>query len=120
MAKQTTKHQQQTPSTNERLTKTVSFRLDLYNYSLLQQRAAADKTKLGPWVGSEILHILAQEESEGNTPERLAVLENEVSVLRQQLRLGIEAILLAIVTGKRMTIQDTKEWVAANLGAEHQ
>ena len=48
-------------------------------------------------------------------PERLATIEAELAELRTDLALAVETILLAVVTGKNMSVEQVRAWVTKNL-----
>ncbi len=114
MSKQKPQPKREALSTDDPSPGPISFRLDSLNYKLLEERAAQENLSPNLAARAIVLNALNQEEDDA-VQEQLAAVDNGMADLRKDLQLIAETLLLAIVTGKKMTAADVKAWVASNL-----
>lgn len=91
----------------------VQFRLDPQPYQALEQRARAAESSAGMIARDIVMRHLTMP-TEDQMAALLASQAQVLAELRKDIRLGVEALLIA--AGK-MEPDEAKEWVAANLPA---
>lgn len=92
----------------------VQFRLDPQPYEALEQRARAAESSAGMIARDIVMRHLTMPPPEEQMAALIASQAKQLAELRKDLRLGVEAMLIA--AGK-MEPEEAKEWVTANLPA---
>ena len=96
----------------------ITIRLYPEHEELLQKEAPEGSKTLGPTVERLLVEKLTGDAEIGYLREKALHLEAEVQGIREELKISVEAILLAIVSRPSITPEQAKEWVRKKLRKE--